>query len=383
MDRRGGETMKGSTGRRQRERDRLKGRKPMKKVMHAMKQSAGQAPGTLRHTGELKTGPPLVTVYGYDEQHELHMTAGSITECAALRDRFKVVWINIDGLQDVAVIEEAGRVFGLHSLTLEDILQTGQRSKIEDFDTYLFLLLMTSESDEIKGEIEEEQISIVIGENYVLTFQEKPGDMFDAVRERIKNPGTGIRKRGADYLAYMLVDAIVDSYFIILDSLENRIDHLDQDLFSTSGKDTFELIYSLKKDLIQLRKSERPLREIINRIIMERYDVIRPETAGPYFRDVYDNVILINESIETYRDIVLGMYDTWLAIVNNRMNEIMKVLTTIATVFMPLSFLAGVYGMNFRVIPGLEQTWGFYGMMGFMGAIFIGMLLYFRTRKWF
>ncbi|NTW82733.1 MAG: magnesium/cobalt transporter CorA [Chlorobiaceae bacterium] len=360
-------------------------RKPgqMKKVMRSMTKTVGQAPGTLLHTGEQKTGTTRITVFGYDEEKELHITPGSIQECKALKGGFKVLWINIDGLHDVSVIEEAGQLFGIHPLTLEDILQTGQRSKIEDFETYLFILLRTSEYDALSGEILDEQMSIVLGENFVLTFQEKPGDMFDAVRERIKNTGTGIRKRGADYLAYMLVDAIVDSYFIILDSFETRLDNLDQELFSISGKTTFQSIYFLKKDLIQLRKAERPLREIVNRIITDRYGVIGEETAGPFFRDIYDNVILINETIETYRDIVLGMYDTWLAIVNNRMNEIMKVLTTIATVFMPLSFLAGVYGMNFHVMPGLDLPWGFYGMMGFMGLIFIGMIVYFRTRKWF
>ncbi len=357
--------------------------KPSKKVSHAMKYSAGQAPGTLLHTGKEKTGKPRITVFGFDEQHEIDLGVSGIAECAGLRERFKVLWIDIDSLHDVALIEEAGRMFGLHQLTLEDILQTGQRPKIEEFDDYLFLLLSTSEYDAETGDILDEQMSIVVGKNFVLTFQERPGDMFDAVRARIKTPGTGIRKRGADYLAYMLVDAIVDTYFVILDSLENRIDALDQDLFSNSGRDTFQSIYNLKKDLIQLRKAERPLREIINRIIMDRYGVIGEETAGPFFRDVYDNVILINETIETYRDIVLGMYDTWLAIVNNRMNEIMKVLTTIATVFMPLSFLAGVYGMNFRVMPGTGVSWGFYGILGLMGVIFIGMVIYFRTRKWF
>jgi magnesium transporter len=355
----------------------------MKKVMRGMKKTVGKAPGTLLHTGERKTGEPRITVYGYDEGRELHMTAGNIGECAGLKGKFSVLWINIDGLHDVSVIEEAGRIFGIHSLTLEDILQTGQRSKIEDFETYLYLLLRTPEYIDETGELFDEQMSIVLGDNFVLTFQEEPGDMFDAVRERIKSPGTGLRKRGADYLAYMLVDAIVDSYFIILESLENRIDKLDQEIFSASGKDTFQSIYTLKKDLIQLRKAERPMREIINRISVDRYKVIDGEIAGPFFRDVYDNVILINETIETYRDIVLGMYDTWLAIVNNRMNEIMKVLTTIATVFMPLSFLAGVYGMNFRSMPGLDQPWGFFAMTGCMGAIFIGMVLYFRTRKWF
>jgi magnesium transporter len=294
----------------------------IKRMRHSGKHDTGQVPGFPDQSGERLAVKPRIMVFGYDEHQEINLLPGSIEECTGLRERYKVVWIDIDSLNDVTLIEEAARIFGLHPLTLEDILQTGQRPKIEDFDNYLYLLLGTSEIDGSTGSIRDEQMSIVIGKDFVITFQERSGDMFDAVRARIKNPGTGLRKRGADYLAYMLVDAIVDSYFVILDSLENRIDVLDQELFSNTGKDTFQAIYTLKKDLIQLRKAERPLREIINRIVMERYEVIGEETAGPFFRDVYDNVILINETIETYRDIVLGMYDTWLALINNRMNDI-------------------------------------------------------------
>ena len=283
----------------------------------------------------------------------------------------------------MSVIEGAGKLFGIHPLTLEDILHTEQRSKLEDFESYLFLVLRTLELEEGTNDVVDEQLSMVIGKNYVLTFQEKPGDMFDAVRERIKSPGTGIRKRGADYLAYVLIDSIVDSYFTVLEELEGRIELLDQELFTTSGRETFESIYDLKKELILLRKSVRPMREIINSISRDHYKVIDDEATWPFFRDVYDNVILINETIETYRDIVLGMYDTWLAIVNNRMNEIMKVLTTIATIFMPLSFLAGLYGMNFRYIPGLQWQWGFFALLGFMGLTVACMMVYFRTRRWF
>jgi magnesium transporter len=355
----------------------------MKKMMRNFSKTIGQPAGTLQHIGEQKTDLPALTVFGYDEDHEFHMPLKSIAECAALKDKQKVLWVNIDGLHDVSVIEAVGKLFDIHPLTLEDILHTEQRSKIEDFERYLFLVFKALDSDPQTGEITEEQMSLVIGSNFVLTFQEKPGDMFDALRARIINPGTSIRKRGADYLAYGLIDAIVDSYFVILEQLESRIELLDQELFETSGRDTFESIYGLKKELILLRKSVRPMREIINSISREHYTVIDDEATWPFFRDVYDNVILINETIETYRDIVIGMYDTWLAIVNNRMNEIMKVLTTIATVFMPLSFLTGVYGMNFRFLPGLEWHWGFFALLGFMGMIVTGMMVYFRTRKWF
>jgi magnesium transporter len=357
--------------------------KPMKKVMHNLSRTIGTPAGTLRHIGEQKIDTPAITVFGYDEDREFHKPLKSFAECAALKDKQKVLWVNIDGLHDVSVIDEAGKLFDIHPLTLEDILHTEQRSKIEDFERYLFLVLRTLDCDAVTGEISEEQMSLVIGSNFVLTFQEKPGDMFDALRERIINPGTGIRKRGADYLAYALIDAIVDSYFVILEQLESRIELLDQELFETSGRDTFKSIYALKKELILLRKSVRPMREIINSISRDHYKVIDDEATWPFFRDVYDNVIFINETIETYRDIVIGMYDTWLAIVNNRMNEIMKVLTTIATVFMPLSFIAGVYGMNFRFMPGLEWHWGFFALLGLMALIVIGMIFYFRTRKWF
>ena len=357
--------------------------KSMKKVMRNLSRTIGQPAGSLLHIGEQKTAKCIITVFGYDEEREFHMPVKSVAECEEWKDEQRVLWINIDGLHDVTVIEGAGKLFGIHPLTLEDILHTDQRSKLEDFESYLFLVLRTLELEEITNDVIDEQLSMVIGKNYVLTFQEKPGDMFDAVRERIKSPGTGIRKRGADYLAYVLIDAIVDSYFTVLEELEGRIEVLDQELFTTSGRETFEAIYTLKKELILLRKSVRPMREIINSISRDHYKVIDDEATWPFFRDVYDNVILINETIETYRDIVLGMYDTWLAIVNNRMNEIMKVLTTIATIFMPLSFLAGLYGMNFRYIPGLQWEWGFFALLGFMGLTVIGMMVYFRTRRWF
>ena len=349
--------------------------RPMKKVMRNLTKTIGQPAGTLLHIGELKTADCVITVFGYDEEREFHMPVKSLAECEEWKDQQRVLWINIDGLHDVSVIEGAGKLFGIHPLTLEDILHTEQRSKLEDFESYLFLVLRTLEIEEGTNDVVDEQLSMVIGKNYVLTFQEKPGDMFDAVRERIKSPGTGIRKRGADYLAYVLIDAIVDSYFTVLEELEGRIELLDQELFTTSGRETFEAIYALKKELILLRKSVRPMREIINSISRDHYQVIDDEATWPFFRDVYDNVILINETIETYRDIVLGMYDTWLAIVNNRMNEIMKVLTTIATIFMPLSFLAGLYGMNFRYIPGLQWEWGFVALLVFMGFTVAAMMV--------
>lgn len=356
---------------------------PAKKVNRNLSGKVGQPAGTLYHTGRQKTERPVITVFGYDEKRFFYRNVTTLRECEQYKEQFRVLWVNIDGLHEVRVIEEAGQLFGIHPLTMEDILHTVQRPKIEEFDAYLFLVLKALELDAGSGNVAEEQISIVIGSNYVLSFQEKPGDMFDATRDRIRNEGTAIRKRGADYLAYTLIDAVVDHYFTILEHFESRIEQLDTNLSETVGHDMFQAMYSLKKDLIHLRKSIWPLREIINSLSREQYRTLDGALIHPFFRDVYDNIILIIESVESYRDIVIGMHDTWLAVVNNRMNEIMKVLTIIATVFMPLSFIAGVYGMNFHYMPELEWHWGYFSVLGGMTVIFAGMMRYFHTKRWF
>lgn len=357
--------------------------RPMKKVMRNFSGKIGQPAGTLFHTGEQKTAYPVITVFGYDEQRHVRLHIQSLDECRALREQFRVIWINIDGLHEVGVIEEAGKVFAVHPLTLEDILHTAQRPKIEEFDDYLFIMLRMLGNAGDSDEVAEEQLSMVVGKGYVITFQEKPGDMFDAIRDRISTSGTALRKRGADYLAYALIDAVVDNYFKVLEQFESRIEQLDIQLLDQSANTAFQSIYTLKKELILLRKSVWPMREIINSISRDGFGMIDSALTGPFFRDIYDNIILVIETVETYRDIVIGMYDTRLAIVNNRMNEIMKVLTIIATVFMPLSFIAGVYGMNFRYMPELEWRWGYFAVLGFMTAVFAGMMRYFHTKRWF
>lgn len=357
--------------------------RPMNKVMRHFSGKIGQPAGTLFHTGERMTEHPVITVFGYDEERYVRLAAKSLDECRELQGKYKVLWINIDGLHEVKVVEDAGRMFGIHPLTQEDILHTHQRPKIEEYDRYLFLMLRMLSIAAGSGTVAEEQLSMVVGSGYVLTFQETHGDVFDSIRERIATSGTSLRKRGADYLAYALMDAVVDNYFSVLEQFENRIDQLDTQLLDQSADAAFQSIYTLKKELIMLRKSVWPMREIINSISRDGFDVIDDASTGPFFRDIFDNLILVIETVDTYRDIVIGMYDTRLAIVNNRMNEIMKVLTIIATLFMPLSFIAGVYGMNFRYMPELEWRWGYFAVWGFMLALSAGMMLYFRTKRWF
>ncbi|WP_242664238.1 magnesium/cobalt transporter CorA [Chlorobium sp. N1] len=355
----------------------------MKKIIGRMAGTIGTAPGTLVHTGGRKMESPVITVFSYSEECVRRAVVGNLRDALGMRREGEVLWVNIDGLHDVGLVGEAGTHFGLHPLTLEDILHTLQRPKIEDFDRYLFLVLKTLQTDAEEGGLAEEQLAIVVGEDFVLSFREAPGPLFASIHERLENAGTNVRKKGADYLAYALVDAVVDSYFAVLEAFEDRIETLDDLLTETAARGSLPAMYTLKKELILLRKSVWPLREIINSIGRDRYRVIDDEASGPFFRDILDNIVLVIETVETYRDIVIGMYDTWLAIANNRMNEIMKVLTIIATVFMPLSFIAGVYGMNFRYMPELSWPWGYYGVLGLMASIFIGMILFFRTRKWF
>ncbi|NTW62900.1 MAG: magnesium/cobalt transporter CorA [Chlorobiaceae bacterium] len=353
-----------------------------KKVLRSRQKTFGQPAGSLTYIGEQRLEKPVITIMGYDEGQQITKTITDVHECISLKKQFRVLWVNVDGVYDPGIMEQIGEVFGINALTLEDILHTGQRPKVEDFEAYLYLVLQMIEFNQEKGEIIQEQLSLIIGDSYVITFQEKPGDMFDPVRQRIRTAGTKLRKYAADYLAYSLIDAVVDDYFSILEDIENTIDRLDIELIETYSQQAFHSLYALKRELIILRKSIWPLREEIGSITRDDFAVIG-DAVEPYFRDVYDHIILVIDTIEVFRDIVTGMHETYLAGINNRMNEIMKVLTIIATVFMPLSFLTGVFGMNFRVIPGLEWQWGFYVTIGVMGVIFAGMMLYFRTRKWF
>lgn len=357
-------------------------RKSEKKLLRSRMESIGQPSGSLIHIGERMVEKTGITVIGFDEGQAVTMSVQSAAECFALKERFRVLWINVDGLHETGVIDSFGDLFGIDPLTLEDILHTGQRPKVEDFERYLYLTLQMPEFNGETGDISQEQLSIVLGSGWLITFQEQPGDMFDAVRQRIYSGATKIRKHDADFLAYALVDSVVDHYFSILEQIETRIDVLDADLMVTFSQETFNALNSLKRELIIFRKSVWPLREIIGSIARDDFAVVG-DMVEHYFRDVYDHVILVIDTVEVFREIVTSMHETWLAGVNNRMNEIMKFLTMIATIFMPLSFIAGVYGMNFRNMPELQLWWGYYAVLALMVFIVIGFLGYYRSRKWY
>jgi magnesium transporter len=278
-------------------------------------------------------------------------------------------------------VEKIGTHFGIHPLIMEDILHTGQRPKGEDLGDYLFIVLKMIYHDEEKDEVIGEQLSLILGPNYVISFQEREGDVFNPIRERIRNAKGRIRKAGADYLAYVLVDAIVDHYFAILEELGGTIESLEEELVTNPRPETLQTIHTLKRELIFLRKSVWPLREVISGLEREESPLIT-EPTGIYLRDVYDHTIQVIDTIETYRDMVSGMLDIYLSSLSNRMNEVMKVLTMIATIFIPLTFIAGIYGMNFKFMPELEWHWGYPMALVVMLLIVGSMFIYFRRKKW-
>ena len=353
----------------------------MLRLMKRRSAKTGLPPGSLVHVGEERVGEVKVTLVAYDEAHFREEEIKTVVTCFPLEDRPTVTWINVDGIHQVAVLEQLGDRLALHPLVLEDILNTGQRPKLEDFDDYLFVVLKVFRYDDQSGEMEGEQISLILGPNYVVSFQEKPGDVFDPIRERIRSSKGRIRKMGADYLAYALIDALVDHYFVVLEQVEERVEFLEEELVTNPTPETLQTIHNLKRDMIFLRKSVWPLREVIGGL--ERGEpLLIGESIVVYLRDVYDHTIQVIDTIETFRDMISGMLDIYLSSVSNRMNEVMKVLTIIATIFIPLTLIAGIYGMNFQYMPELGWRWGYPTVWLIMLVIGALMLVYFRRKRW-
>ncbi|MFH1902306.1 MAG: magnesium/cobalt transporter CorA [Candidatus Omnitrophota bacterium] len=353
----------------------------MSKLIKKISETAGFIPGTLVHVGEKKTDRVKITIMDYDEIRFQEKVVETIEECFPFKKTPTVTWINIDGLHDLEIINKIGKQFDLHSLVLEDILNTGQRPKYEDFDNHLFIVLKMIMFDVKKNDIFSEQVSILLGENFVISFQEKEGDVFDPIRERLKHAKGRIRKMGADYLVYILVDAIVDCYYLILEKIGDKIEGMEEELVINPTPQTFQTIHNLKRDTIFLRKSVWPLREVVNSLERGESKLIK-KTTHIFLRDVYDHTIQVIDTIETFRDMISGMLDVYLSSVSNKMNETMKVLTIIATIFIPLTFIAGIYGMNFKYMPELSWRWGYQGVWVIILVTVILMVSYFKRKKW-
>lgn len=341
---------------------------------------AGLLPGSLIHVGHTYTEKSKITLVRYNETFYEEKVIGSLAALGARKAEQVITWITIDGLQNTELLQELGNIYNLHPLVLEDILNTDQRPKMEDYGDYLYIVLRNF-TGQTQEDITSEQVSIVLGKDFVLSFREKESSVFKPIHERLAGNKGRIRKSGADYLAHAVIDNIVDKYFVVLEALEEKIEFLEDDLVKSTTPVTLQAIHDLKRELILLRKSLWPLREAIS--ALERTDSpLICESTGIYFKDIYDHVIAIIDSVETFRDMLSGMLDIYLSSVSNRLNEVMKVLTIIATIFMPLTFLAGIYGMNFKFMPELAWRWGYFGVLGLMLAIALYMIHYFKKKKW-
>ncbi len=343
---------------------------------------AGLPPGSLVHIGDEKPGKPKITIIDYDKNTFNEREATEVKECFPFKDTPTVTWINVEGINDTGLLEKLGECYGLHPLVLEDIVNTDQRPKFEDYGDYVYIVLKMIYYKNSETGVVTEQVSLVLGKNYVLSFQEGiEGDIFNPIRERIRTGVNKLRSQGADYLTYSLMDAIVDSYFEVLEKLGEDVEYLEDELVTNPGQDALQLIHNLKHQMIYLRRSVWPLREVIAALERGETPLIK-STTMIYLRDVYDHTIQVIDTIETLRDMLSSMLDIYLSSISNRMNEIMKVLTIIATIFIPLTFIVGLYGMNFKYMPELDSRWGYPGVWAVMIVVVIIMLAYFRRRKW-
>ncbi|MDD5010450.1 MAG: magnesium/cobalt transporter CorA [Syntrophorhabdaceae bacterium] len=343
---------------------------------------AGLPPGSLVHIGEEKPLKPKITVLHYNEEGYQEIEVEDIGQYLSLKDTPDVTWINVEGISQVETIEKIGQHFSLHPLLLEDIMNSDQRPKMEDYDDYLFVVLKKIYFDENDITIHAEQISMVLGSSFVITFHEHEGSVFDPVRLRLKNGKGRIRKMGADYLIYSLMDIVVDNYFTVLETLGEKMEDLEVQLVTNPGTGTLRTMQTLKGNMIYLRKVVWPLREVLSSMERDRSPLIHDSTHV-YLRDVYDHSIHIMDTIETFRDMLAAMLDIYLSSISNRMNEVMKVLTIIATIFIPLTFIVGLYGMNFEYMPELKLRWGYPAILLVMLALCVFMILYFKRKKWF
>jgi magnesium transporter len=353
--------------------------------MNSYVRKAKLPPGSLVYTGQgTNDSKALISVFVYNEAHLEEKDITTLPEALALRRPDCITWINITGLADTGTIAEIGRHFDIHALVLEDILHVAQRPKCEDYGDYLFVVARMLDSTARPGrtpEISGEQVSCILGKDYLITFQERPGDVFDAVRNRLRQSKGQVRQMGPDYLAYALLDAIVDNYFVILERIGEDSEAIEEALVENPSEAMMHRIHAMKRLMITLRRAIWPLREAVG--ILERGDTpLITKRSRIYYRDLYDHTIQVMDVVESLRDVAGGMLDTYLSALSNRMNNVMKVLTIIATIFIPLTFIAGIYGMNFEYMPELQQPWAYPATLLVMLATAAVMLLFFRRKHW-
>ncbi|HZJ19420.1 MAG TPA: magnesium/cobalt transporter CorA [Pricia sp.] len=340
----------------------------------------GEAPGTITYMGHRENLESVVNILEYNESELNVYSPANIEEIVAHKDPPMISWIDIVGLSDEAFIEKVGKRFGLNSLVMEDIVNTHQRSKIDEYELHIFgvfKMLYINENGELIGE----HVALVLLENCVLVFQELEDDVFKGVRERVGKKSGRIRSRGADYLFFALLDAIVDNYFAVLEYLNDKIDVLEEAVYSDPNPEVAKKIQEMKKEVLRVRRWIYPVKELVSRLIDTDHPLIAKETKI-FLRDVLDHAIEVNESIQIYREMSMSLMEMYMSNMSNKMNEVMKVLTIMASIFIPLTFIAGIYGMNFDHMPELHYEYGYYVVWGVMILLFVGMMIYFRRKHW-
>jgi magnesium transporter len=340
----------------------------------------GMPPGTLIHLGERKIEHSTTTLIEYSADAFAERQFDSLAASREFTPSQPVLWLNVYGLHEPEVLSEIGRRFDLHPLVLEDILNTDQRPKVDDYGDYLFLVARFFNYDDQTTSLSSEQVSMVIGRRFVITFQERPTGNFKPIRDRLQQARGQIRRSGADYLAYALLDTIVDRYFGVLEALGERTEHLEEQMMQHSSLQVLETLHLLKRETLALRRSVWPLREVINSLL--RANAFFAADVQPYLRDVYDHTVHLIESLEATRDLIAGLLEIYLSTIGNRMNREVRVLTVIAVIFMPSALLAGIFGMNFKVMPLLDNPTGFVTAIGMMVSIAVTLAVVFWRRKW-
>ncbi len=344
-------------------------------------EKSGLPPGSLVHVGEVHSHEHKITLINYNKTKIEKRTVQSIEEILPYKTDDAITWVIIDGLKEVSIIDAIGKHFDIHGLVLEDILNTHQRPKFEEFDNYLYIVIKALSLGDNKLSVDYEQVSLLLMKNFVFTFKEKPDRLFDPLLERLDNEKSNIRKWGSDYLVYLIMDAVVDEYFVLQDAFDEFIETVEDELLSNPTVRILTVIQKIKRELIFLRRTISPMRELLKAIQHCESELLDERTLR-YFGDVYDHSIRISETMESYRDLIAGMLDIYLSSASNKMNETMKVLTVFASIFIPLTFIAGVYGMNFQYMPELGWKWGYPALWGVFIGISAFLLRYFKRKNW-
>ncbi len=353
----------------------------MSESLSSASEKSGLPPGSLVHVGEVHTHEHKITVINYNKSTLEKHTVKSVEELLPYKTTDTITWVIVDGLKDVSIIDAIGQNFDIHALVLEDILNTHQRPKFEEFNDYLYIVLKAISLGNEEFTVEYEQISLLILNNFVFTFMEKPDELFDPILNRLDNDKSQIRNQGADYLAYVIMDTVVDEYFALQDTFDELIESVEDNLLSDPSSQTLATIQKIKRELIFLRRTVSPLRELLAAIQRSESPLLNEKTRR-YFGDIYDHAIRIIEALESYRDLIAGMLDIYLSSVSNKMNETMKVLTVFASIFIPLTFIAGVYGMNFEYMPELKWRWSYPVLWIIFVGVSVFLLGYFKKKKW-